>query len=81
VGTGFDDTTLRSLHERMSAIRQEASPFTRGLVHEAGARWVCPQLVAQVAFSGWTGDGKLRHPCYTGLRTDKNPDEVVRETR
>jgi hypothetical protein len=29
----------------------------------------------------WTRDGKLRHPRYLGLRTDKNPDEVVKETR
>jgi ATP-dependent DNA ligase len=42
--------------------------------------WVRPNLVAQVAFTEWTRDGKLRHPRYTGLRTDKNADEVVRET-
>ena len=40
-----------------------------------------PELVAQVGFSEWTRDGKLRHPRYIGLRTDKNPDEVVKETR
>lgn len=40
-----------------------------------------PKLVAQVGFSEWTRDGKLRHPRYLGLRTDKKPDEVVRETR
>jgi ATP-dependent DNA ligase len=37
-------------------------------------------LVAQVAFGEWTRDGKLRHPRYLGLRTDKKPGEVVRET-
>jgi bifunctional non-homologous end joining protein LigD len=81
VGTGFDDATLRGLHDRMSAIEQHAPPFTRGQVQEAGAHWVHPKLVAQVAFTEWTRDGKLRHPRYTGLRTDKNADEVVRETR
>ncbi|MCW2655690.1 MAG: polymerase LigD ligase subunit [Mycobacterium sp.] len=81
VGTGFDDATLRSLHERLSGIEQEASPFTRGQVREPGARWVRPELVAQVGFTEWTRDGKLRHPRYTGLRTDKNPGDVVRETR
>jgi bifunctional non-homologous end joining protein LigD len=81
VGTGFDEATLRSLHERLSGIEQDAPPFTRGLRHEAGARWVRPELVAQIGFTEWTRDGKLRHPRYQGLRTDKDAGDVVRETR
>lgn len=81
VGTGFDEATLRSLHKRMSAIEQNAPPFTRGLVRETGARWVRPELVAQIGFTEWTRDGKLRHPRYQGLRTDKDAGDVVRETR
>jgi ATP-dependent DNA ligase len=80
VGTGFDEATLRSLHERLSPIEQDASPFTRGLVRENGARWVRPKLVAQIGFTEWTRDGKLRHPRYQGLRTDKDAADVVRET-
>jgi DNA ligase D-like protein (predicted ligase) len=81
VGTGFDEATLHSLHERLSPLEQDAPPFTRGLVHEKGAHWVRPQLVVQIGFTEWTRDGKLRHPRYQGLRTDKDPDDVVRETR
>ena len=81
VGTGFDDATLRGLHDRLSRIEQQRPPFTAGLVREPGAHWVKPKLVAQVGFSEWTRDGKLRHPRYLGLRTDKKPGEVVRETR
>jgi bifunctional non-homologous end joining protein LigD len=81
VGTGFDEATLRSLHERLSAIEQDAPPFTRGLPRETGARWVRPELVAQIGFTEWTRDGKLRHPRYQGLRTDKDAGDVVRETR
>lgn len=81
VGTGFDTATLRSLHEKLSRTEQKAPPVTRGLAREPGAHWVRPTLVAQVAFSEWTRDGKLRHPRYLGLRADKSPDEVVRETR
>jgi bifunctional non-homologous end joining protein LigD len=81
VGTGFDEATLRSLHKRMSAIEQDAPPFTRGLVRETGARWVRPEMVAQIGFTEWTRDGKLRHPRYQGLRTDKDAGDVVRETR
>ncbi len=80
VGTGFDEATLQSLHERLSPIEQDGPPFTRGLVRENGARWVRPELVAQIGFTEWTRDGKLRHPRYQGLRTDKDPGDVVRET-
>jgi bifunctional non-homologous end joining protein LigD len=81
VGTGFDTATLRSLHDRLSPTNQKTPPITKGLTREPGAHWVRPTLVAQVAFSEWTRDGKLRHPRYVGLRTDKSPDDVVRETR
>jgi bifunctional non-homologous end joining protein LigD len=80
VGTGFDTATLQRLHERLSAMEQDTPPFSRGQVHEPGAHWVRPELVAEVGFTEWTRDGKLRHPRYTGLRTDKDPNEVVRET-
>ncbi|WP_369805119.1 non-homologous end-joining DNA ligase [Mycobacterium sp. IS-836] len=80
VGTGFDEATLHSLHERLSPIEQDAPPFTRGLVRENSARWVRPELVAQIGFTEWTRDGKLRHPRYQGLRIDKDPRDVVRET-
>jgi bifunctional non-homologous end joining protein LigD len=80
VGTGFDEATLHRLHERLSAIEQDASPFDAP-VREPAARWVRPELIAQIGFTEWTRDGKLRHPRYQGLRTDKDPAEVVRETR
>ena len=79
VGTGFDTATLRSLHRRLSSTEQNTPPVAQTRV--PGAHWVRPTSVAQVAFSEWTRDGKLRHPRYLGLRTDKSPDEVVRETR
>ncbi|AFS15006.1 DNA polymerase LigD ligase subunit [Mycobacterium intracellulare subsp. intracellulare MTCC 9506] len=37
-------------------------------------------MVVQTGFSEWTRDGTLRHPRYLGVRTDKEPGEVVRET-
>jgi bifunctional non-homologous end joining protein LigD len=80
VGTGLDHATLRHLHKRLSAIEQDRSPFTRGVLREAGTRWVRPELVAQIGFTEWTRDGKLRHPRYIGLRADKSPKDVVKET-
>ncbi|EFL29749.1 DNA polymerase LigD, ligase domain-containing protein [Streptomyces viridochromogenes DSM 40736] len=78
VGTGFDRRTLLDLRERLEGARERASPFD-GPVREAGARWVRPELVAQIAFTEWTRDGMLRHPRYLGLRDDKKPRDVVRE--
>jgi bifunctional non-homologous end joining protein LigD len=63
----------------MDAMRQDAQPFAAPLIRERGARWISPQLVAQVGFTEWTRDGKLRHPRFLGLRTDKDPHDVVRE--
>ena len=46
-----------------------------------GVHWVNPRLVAQVGFSEWTPDGKLRHPRYLGLRDDKKAEDVVKEPK
>lgn len=43
------------------------------------ATWVEPRLVAQIGFTEWTRDGRLRHPRYLGLRDDRAAEEVVRE--
>jgi bifunctional non-homologous end joining protein LigD len=80
VGTGFDTNVLRDLHARMRRIERPDSPFTRGRVRERDVRWIEPELVAQIGFTEWTRDGLLRHPRYTGLRTDKSAAEVVRES-
>jgi bifunctional non-homologous end joining protein LigD len=78
VGTGFTRATLRDLGEQLAALQREDSPFADE-VRERGATWVEPRLVAQVGFSEWTRDGRLRHPRFLGLRDDKAPEEVVRE--
>ncbi len=78
VGTGYDTRTLRELRSRLDGLARSTSPF-EGTIRERGAHWVAPELVAQVGFTEWTGDGMLRHPRFQGLRTDKAPTEVVRE--
>ena len=79
VGTGFDGHELRTLGRRMAALERPDSPFGAGDPPARGTTWVAPELVAQVAFSEWTRDGRLRHPRYLGLRDDKSAREVVRE--
>ena len=78
VGTGFTQATLRDLAGKLSGLRRDTSPFADE-VRERGATWVEPQLVAQVGFSEWTRDGRLRHPRFLGLREDKAAADVVRE--
>jgi bifunctional non-homologous end joining protein LigD len=78
VGTGFDRETLRDLARRLRPLRRERSPFADE-VPARGTTWVKPELVAQVGFTEWTRDGRLRHPRFLGLRDDKAAREVVRE--
>ena len=78
VGTGFTRATLRDLAARLEPLRRERSPFADE-IRERGAVWVEPRLVAQIGFSEWTRDGRLRHPRFLGLRHDKPAEEVVRE--
>ncbi|WP_223179067.1 hypothetical protein [Phycicoccus endophyticus] len=79
VGTGFSERVLRDLRARLEGLARSSSPCTRGRLPTAGAHWVRPELVAQLAFTEWTSGGQLRHPRFLGLRTDKDPAEVVRE--
>lgn len=78
VGTGFDGSALHRLRELFDGLAADRSPFA-GTVREKGTHWLRPELVAQIGFTEWTRDGRLRHPRYLGLRDDKEPREVVRE--
>lgn len=78
VGTGYNERTLRDLRVRLDGIAREDSPFGER-IPERAAHWVEPELVAQIGFTEWTPDGKLRHPRFTGLRKDKPARSVVRE--
>lgn len=79
VGTGFDRETLHDLAQRLAPLRRADSPFRDEGAPARGTTWVQPRLVAQVGFSEWTRDGRLRHPRFLGLREDKDPRDVVRE--
>jgi bifunctional non-homologous end joining protein LigD len=78
VGTGFDVNTLHDLFNRFRKLKQVDSPFVDE-VREPAAAFVKPALVAQIAFTEWTRDGKLRHPAFLGLRDDKSVQDVRRE--
>ena len=82
VGTGFSDQTLRLLGERLGPLRRPDSPFDGPVPpeHARTAVWVEPRLVIEVAFDRWTRAGRMRAPVYKGLRDDKDPADVTRES-
>jgi bifunctional non-homologous end joining protein LigD len=93
VGTGFNTKSLASLHKRLNAEKRDDCPFA-DLPSKQGGQWVLgitpammrqiqwvnPVFVCQVKFAEWTRDAKLRQPVFLGLREDKKPKEVVRES-
>jgi len=82
VGTGFSDDALRRLAGQLAPLSRPDPPLADAppRAQTADAHWVQPVLVGEVGFAEWTVDGRLRHPRWRGLRPDKSPDEVVRES-
>jgi bifunctional non-homologous end joining protein LigD len=93
VGTGFDTKSLAALHKKLKSEKRDDCPFADLPSKQGGQwvqgitpammrkiEWVNPAFVCQVKFAEWTRDGKLRQPVFLGLREDKNPGDVVRET-
>ncbi|MBC7645208.1 MAG: DNA ligase [Thermoleophilia bacterium] len=65
---------------KWQAIRASADGATsKGAGRTTPVHYVEPRLVCEVEFTEFTRDGTLRHPAFQGLRTDKDPLDVVRE--
>ena len=80
VGTGFTQDELERLTRMVKARARLDSPFDANSPRRRGAHWCEPGRVCEVEFREWTREGTLRAPSYKGLRDDKDPHEVVRET-
>jgi bifunctional non-homologous end joining protein LigD len=81
VGSGFDRKKLASIHKLMQPLRQKEMPFdeppsvpSRRSSKEV-THWLKPKLVAEVSFTEFTDEGRLRHPVFEGLRDDKKPSQ------
>ena len=80
VGTGFDTELLHSLGAQLRQLKRDDAPFSDpSAIKERNVTWVEPELVAEIGFTEWTRDHRLRHPRFLGLRDDKAASEVVRE--
>jgi len=80
VGSGFSEPELERLARLLDPLQRPTSPFTAGAKPPRGAVFCEPRLVAEIEFTEWTASGSLRQPSYKGLRDDKPPELVVRET-
>jgi DNA ligase D-like protein (predicted ligase) len=78
VGTGFDTAEMEYLVNELERRERPTPPFAADRLPR-NALWAEPELVAEIEFTEWTPEGKLRHPRYLGLRFDKPAREVVRE--
>jgi bifunctional non-homologous end joining protein LigD len=82
VGTGFSSKMLGQLRAELDPLERARPAFEPAPPRAwtgPGVHWVEPRLVAEVSFTEWTDDGRLRHPSFKGLRRDKAPAEIVRE--
>ena len=82
VGTGYSHKVAEELFARLDKIAQEKSPFAGKLptAEARGVTFVRPELVVEVEFAAWTADGVVRHASYRGVREDRNPADVTRES-
>ena len=78
VGTGFDESRLADIKARLDRQASDTCPFGE---KPAGVRaqWVKPVLVCEVSFGEWTREGRIRHPVFQGLRSDKPAAQIRRE--
>ena len=81
VGTGFNQSMLGELFDKMKTLEQDASPLAKKLTSAQGrgVHWIKPTLVGEVEFGEWTREGIIRHSAFIALRSDKPASEVVHE--
>jgi len=85
VGTGFSMKSASELAGRLAKLAIKKPILTRAETGMSArewesVQWVKPVLLCEVTFTEWTKDGRIRHPSFQGLREDKDPESVRKET-
>jgi bifunctional non-homologous end joining protein LigD len=75
VGGGFNQRTLALIFKLLQPLKTKESPFVDAPKTNEPVQWIKPKLVAEVKFSEWTADRRMRHPVFIGLREDKKPED------
>jgi len=84
VGTGFTDSQLDDIVERLERLEVKKCPCDRGPIPGSGLRgkshhWVRPELVVEVVYKELTEQGLARQPSFSRFRTDKKASECIVE--
>ncbi|MEP6635409.1 MAG: DNA ligase, partial [Acidobacteriota bacterium] len=80
-GGGFNQKTLEQVYKLTQPLKTNDSPFVDPPKTNEPVQWIKPRLVAQVKFSEWTADRRMRHPIFLGLRQDKKPTQCIFEVK
>ncbi len=81
VGGGFNQKTLEQVYRLMQPLKTKQCSFVEEPQTNEPVQWIKPKLVAQVKFSEWTADKRMRHPIFLGLREDKTPEQCTFEPK
>jgi DNA ligase D-like protein (predicted ligase) len=93
VRAGFIPATRRDVYEQLKGLKITKCPFANLPQKEPGrwgqgltagkmksCVWLKPETVVRIDFAEWTSGDHLRHPKFAGLRDDKDPKKVLKET-
>lgn len=81
-GSGFTDSDLKEVYDKLAPLETGKSPFAEKVKTNMPVTWIKPKYVAELKFTEWTSDGKMRHPIFLRMRADKTPKDMdMRKTK
>lgn len=80
VGTGFSQTTLQMLRDRLDASRIPKCPLPEHPPDAPvrDAKWVEPDMIVEIEFHKRSNEGILRFPSFKGMREDLTLSDLWR---